>query len=215
MNEKSRVSRLLLVIWFAFVIAGYSLMVAYSSTAARTIPAVAALPENFGFADRNCRHAFNLIVCLHPQCPCSQATVGELEKILDRTNAKDFQCTVYLSKPAGTGPRFVEGNILNALNDIKAKDKGDLEVIIDDGDKFATRLNVKTSGHIFLFDRYGKRLFDGGITAARGHAGDNAGADFIIDCLRKNTVRKDSLTTAQATRTPVFGCSMESGNDKN
>src|ERR1700747_2790456 len=44
----------------------------------------------------------------------------------------------------------------------------------------AERFGAETSGHTFLFDRGGRLLFNGGITASRGHSGDNAGESALV-----------------------------------
>jgi hypothetical protein len=53
---------------------------------------------------------------------------------------------------------------------------------------------------VILYDAAGRLRFSGGITAARGHAGDNLGRSAIVELLEG-----DSPT---ATATPVFGCSL-------
>ena len=45
----------------------------------------------------------------------------------------------------------------------------------------------KTSGQVVVYDAKGALLFSGGITAARGHMGDNAGRDRITALLRGDT----------------------------
>ncbi len=41
-------------------------------------------------------------------------------------------------------------------------------------------LGSSTSGQVLLYDPSGRLAFSGGITAARGHVGDNAGSDAIV-----------------------------------
>jgi hypothetical protein len=57
-----------------------------------------------------------------------------------------------------------------------------------------------TSGQTFLYDARGTLLFSGGITGARGHAGDNAGRASIVALLNR--------AGAATTSTNVFGCSL-------
>jgi hypothetical protein len=69
---------------------------------------------------------------------------------------------------------------------------------IDGGE--ARRFGVATSGTAVLYDVTGRLLFNGGITASRGHEGDNSGRDSI-----------ESLITrahAQRSSTDVFGCPL-------
>jgi hypothetical protein len=79
----------------------------------------------------------------------------------------------------------------------------------------ASRFNATTSGQTFLFDAKGHLLFSGGITIARGHAGDNAGRSAIVSRLNTRVVEQ--------TESPVFGCPLfddksdcrEQDHDKN
>jgi hypothetical protein len=58
-----------------------------------------------------------------------------------------------------------------------------------------------TSGQVLLYDVSGRLVFRGGITAGRGHAGDNVGRDNVVAFLLHDTVPAES--------TPVFGCSID------
>ncbi len=49
--------------------------------------------------------------------------------------------------------------------------------------------NVKTSGHVLLYHPNGNLLFSGGITASRGHEGDNSGKEFISNVVKEETER--------------------------
>jgi hypothetical protein len=51
-----------------------------------------------------------------------------------------------------------------------------------------------------LYDTAGRLLFSGGITAARGHSGDNAGREAIVALL--------AGAPTDRTQTPVFGCKL-------
>jgi hypothetical protein len=64
----------------------------------------------------------------------------------------------------------------------------------------ARRFGAETSGYVLLYDAGGRLLFRGGITAGRGHAGDNAGMSAVVAL-----VRGESISQAQ---TPVYGCSL-------
>ena len=60
-----------------------------------------------------------------------------------------------------------------------------------------------TSGQTFLYDRAGELCFQGGITASRGHTGDNAGSDAVIAVLLGNPPVRN--------KTFVFGCALTDG----
>jgi hypothetical protein len=44
----------------------------------------------------------------------------------------------------------------------------------------ADLFSAQASGQTMLYDASGKLLFSGGITASRGHSGDNAGSSSIV-----------------------------------
>ena len=75
-----------------------------------------------------------------------------------------------------------------------------VSVTCDVAGREADLFRGKTSGLTVLYDTDGQLRFFGGITASRGHAGDNAGRSAI----------ESILTSGQATRTEtfVFGCAL-------
>ena len=64
----------------------------------------------------------------------------------------------------------------------------------------AQKFGAQTSGHTFLYDRGGSLLFNGGITASRGHAGDNVGESSLTSIVEKHK--------GPVAATHVFGCSL-------
>jgi hypothetical protein len=62
------------------------------------------------------------------------------------------------------------------------------------------KFGAATSGQVLLYDASGRLQFNGGITASRGHAGDNDGRDAVASLLRSG---RAPLHTAF-----VFGCSL-------
>jgi hypothetical protein len=76
----------------------------------------------------------------------------------------------------------------------------DLRVYQDRGGAEARRFGVATSGHVLVYDVSGLLVFSGGITAARGHGGDNSGRASVFDRIKN----------AEGSRSgnPVFGCPL-------
>jgi hypothetical protein len=141
-----------------------------------------------------------LLVFVHPQCPCSRATVQELAAIVaQRPNLVDAY--VLFLAPRSESEQWVKSALWRESSAIRG-----VRVIADLDGVEARLFGAVTSGQSFLYGPSGRLLFKGGITAARGHAGANAGADAMLTLL-------DGLTTPRRT-TPVFGCSLrnESGS---
>ena len=81
----------------------------------------------------------------------------------------------------------------------------------DDSGREARRFGAATSGQTLLYDAGGALLFSGGITAARGHAGDNAGRSELVSLLnRGRSDRTRTLNLGQSVHdaTSVFGCPL-------
>jgi hypothetical protein len=136
----------------------------------------------------------NLIMFLHPKCACSRASVEELNHLLAKTPSKPA-VKVFFVMPK----QAPEGWRKSALWKSASKING--VQLLEDPDGEAARLfGAKTSGDVLVYDPNGRLLFNGGITPGRGHQGDNAGLDAVVDLISgKNT----SLH-----HTPVYGCEL-------
>jgi len=73
----------------------------------------------------------------------------------------------------------------------------------DDDGVEAQRFDAATSGQTVVYDGDDRLLFSGGITAARGHEGDNPGRTAILSLL--------ASAGGEQRSTPVFGCSLRGG----
>jgi hypothetical protein len=73
--------------------------------------------------------------------------------------------------------------------------------VIEDRDGLeAARFGARTSGQALLYDGSGRLVFSGGMTASRGHEGDNAGRTAIERLVRHERADRSS--------TLVFGCGL-------
>lgn len=138
-----------------------------------------------------------LLVFIHPECPCSRATLSELETLLPALAGK-VGVEIVVSERA----QFPDG----ARRTAELKDRFErvgVRVIEDQNDVEAGLFGVKTSGQTLLYDREKHLVFRGGITPARGHEGDSEGRAAILRFART------SGQVADGTATPVFGCSYE------
>ena len=118
-----------------------------------------------------------LILFAHPHCPCTRASLGELEKIVARYQGSLTPWVVFF-KPASSDDGWEQTDLWNTAAAIPGA-----HVVADTDGVEARRFNATTSGQTLLYNDQGKLLFEGGITLARGHAGDNAGRSAIEDCL--------------------------------
>jgi hypothetical protein len=178
------------VLWGLAVLAGFGVIHAYESTPGSAAVRRSRWPQ----ASRVCPdpERANLVLLAHPRCPCTRASLDELARIAER--CRDAVAVhVVLYRPGGEPPRWGATSLQRRAAAIAGSR------LLDDPDgREAARFGAATSGQTFLYDRAGRLVFAGGITAARGQTGNNQGSDAVIAL----------LSGAQAPRadTPVFGC---------
>ena len=132
-------------------------------------------------------------VFLHPHCPCSLATVQQLETLL--ANGPEIECRVYVVIPPEAGPGWENTSLLQRVQSIPG-----VRVKFDFGGVEAKRFGVATSGQVLLYERDRSLTFSGGITVSRGHSGESLGARAILALLAgRSTV---------AAVAPVYGCPL-------
>ena len=135
-----------------------------------------------------------LLMFAHPQCPCTEATIGELNRLLVRCGGRATVRVLFFA-PEHAAEDWTQTDLWKSAAAIPG-----VSVQIDRDGKTARNFGAQTSGQVVLYDSRGELLFQGGITAGRGHAGDNAGADAIVSRLRAGAGERN--------RTAVFGCSL-------
>jgi len=179
------------ILWIAAVAVGLRVLFQYENRPGRigAIPRTWPTTEVERAADRP-----TLVMFVHPHCPCSEASLGELAKIMARLQGR-IEAYVLFVKPNATGRDWVDTDLLHDARAIPG-----VKVVVDAGGKEAGRFGVETSGHTFLFGVDGRLLFSGGITASRGHAGANVGESSILALFNQQApIRSETL---------VFGCPL-------
>ncbi|MCG3130030.1 MAG: hypothetical protein FLDDKLPJ_00777 [Phycisphaerae bacterium] len=135
-----------------------------------------------------------LLIFLHPKCPCSRASLSNLERILS-FGASHMRCTAVFVFPEPDQESRRDSDLV-----VKSRGIPGLSVMFDDGGAEARRFGAATSGHALMYDARGRLLFSGGLTPARGHEGDSAGMDAVRALI--------SGATPVNVMTPVFGCPL-------
>ena len=181
------------LLWIVTLGAGLSLMWRYENapgldlhTAPKTWPLSSRIVPSKGRP--------LLVMMLHPQCPCSMASLGELALIMARAQGT-LDAHVVFYKAPGTAPDWHETDSWRAASRIPG-----VSLNLDPERAEQRRFGAATSGHTLFFDRDGVLQFSGGITPSRGHSGDNAGRTAIISLLMQAQPERRS--------TFVFGCSL-------
>ena len=135
-----------------------------------------------------------LILLAHPQCTCTGASLAELAEVLGRTHNPPKTYVLFL-KPSEFFDGWEKTDLWRTASSLP-----NVTVLRDDDGREAARFGAVTSGQTLMYDADGELVFSGGITGARGHAGDNAGRSALIAILD----RKQPSQRA----TSVFCCSL-------
>lgn len=188
-TERAR-SRVPWPIWIvaAGVLAGFGALEVHSLTAG-------AAPD----APRVAESAANarMFVFLHPRCPCSRATLAELGRVVERTEGAATLHAYVVSDPAFGEPA--------RSSDVWRRAASIAGVVVeeDPGGARSRAYGAETSGTVLLYARDGSLLFEGGVTASRGHEGENSAADALVERIAGRAT--------EPVATPVFGCSLRGG----
>src|SRR5262249_10319613 len=110
----------------------------------------------------------NLVVFFHPRCPCSRATLSQLQRVLARSWSSPPLVTRCYVDPDGVGAGWAHTALWRHATALPG-----VNVVVDRGQAVARRFGALTSGHALLYDSTGRLVYSGGITAVRGHEGDN------------------------------------------
>ncbi len=134
-----------------------------------------------------------LIMLVHPQCPCSRASLTELSRLIALCPNK-ATVSVLLLRPAGCSEAFAETSLRRQAEAIPG-----VSALTDDNGDAARRFGAETSGETLLYAPNGRLLFHGGLTGSRGHEGDNAGLSAVTAWLRGASGSRQA---------PVYGCPL-------
>jgi hypothetical protein len=178
--------------WIAAVAFGARILLQYENGAGRTGLVPTAWPA--GSALERSTEKSTLIMLAHPHCPCTRASVGELAQIMADAQGKVVAYVLFV-RPQYAGPDWDDTDLRHSAAAIPG-----VTVLTDADGVESGYFGAETSGQTLLFDREGAMVFNGGITASRGHAGGNTGESAILAAL--------SGGHAGHVRTPVFGCAL-------
>jgi hypothetical protein len=187
-----------ITLWLLVVGIGLSVLLGYENT-----PGVAAKPLASWPADSQIQRQpgrATLVMLVHPHCPCSRASIGELAVLMAQSQERLTAYVLFL-KPAGFSDDWEKTDLWQSAAGIPG-----VQPIVDHDGVEARRFHAMTSGQTVLYDAGGRLLFSGGITVARGHAGDNAGRSAIVSLV--------NAKVAEQAETPVFGCPLFDDNSE-
>ncbi len=187
---------LICLLWLLVVAGGLSGMVKYEGSAGK----VGETPRHWPPAARTtlADDRATLLMFAHPKCPCTRASLEELNRLLTHCRGEVIPHVLFF-RPENAPRDWTHTDLRQSAEAIPGV------IVEEDPDgKQAQRFGAETSGYVVVYDAHGELLFKGGITAGRGHAGDNAGANAIVSLL--------SVRSALTRQAPVFGCTLLNPN---
>jgi len=128
-----------------------------------------------------------LLMFVHPHCPCTPSSLRNFAAVATETGCEGV---IYIAAE----------NLAGTPNGRLAARLPGVQVCTDATGVVARQFGTLTSGHVFLYTTDGRLVFEGGITAGRGHEGDSPGRRALVARL---TGAEDQLVSL-----PVFGCPL-------
>jgi hypothetical protein len=182
----------LLVVWIVSVGKGFRVLSNYANAPGVNVVRLQNWPQNTKL--KLTSHQPTILFFAHPKCPCTKASLGELDILLAKIGGKAKTYVLFIQPKEWTDQDMQTDLVL------KASSMPGVKVVRDLAGEEARRFGVRVSGHVIVFDPSGRMVFNGGVTGARGHAGDNAGRSAVVDYFQTGVVK--------VAKTKVFGCSL-------
>jgi hypothetical protein len=187
-----------LIAWLTVILGYWTALAAHSLTPG-TLQAPPSLESaDFTISNAGLRHC--LVMAVHPKCPCTRASAEQLSRLIARFR-EQLHCVVLVYKPANESDDWTDTNLIKSLSE-----QPGTRLLVDVNGQKALKLGMSTSGAVILYSPQGRARYWGGITAARGHAGDNLGADAIASVLNGSPPEDVSQ--------PVYGCHIQGATAK-
>jgi hypothetical protein len=185
-----RILSLVVIFWVVSIVVGTSKINSYNSRPGERSEVSMDWPATSAIA-RDTRQP-TLIMFAHPRCPCTDASIGELDTLLADIGNR-IKVSVVFYQPVGVDAEWMQTRLRRAAESIPG-----VTVLLDPEGRETRRFGAETSGHVYLYSPEGRLLFEGGITPSRAHAGGNYGRSSIAALAQGQQPSHN--------RTPVFGC---------
>ena len=190
MSKRTFVLAFFAVTWLAAIAAGFSALQSYSATPG-VVGATPTVASPFIRAHQKPGRPL-LVMAIHPECPCTDASLSELGDLLARSGGA---CDALLLKYHAPG--------WSAGDPTAHVGAAQVPVILDLEGKIAASLGAETSGYTLFYDANGAVRFRGGITVARGHVGRAEGQDLTLKLINGENL--------PLSHTRVYGCALTKG----
>ncbi|MGB8352868.1 MAG: hypothetical protein WCD79_03190, partial [Chthoniobacteraceae bacterium] len=131
-------------VWLAVVGAGMAVLWNYENVPGARL----AVPGEWPSASRISRMPgeATLVMFAHPRCPCTRASIGELEKLMAQSHGP-VRATVVFYKPHGAPDEWAHTDLWKTAAAIPG-----VEVRVDEDGTEAAQFGAVTSGFVVLYD---------------------------------------------------------------
>lgn len=183
---------LFFVLWIALVVAGMAMLFSYAFKGA--IPHATAAMWPLANPIETPGDKPTLLLFVHPLCPCTAATIAELNRVLS-DYPRAFQTHVVLALPEDAAEAWRDSPNVRAASRLPG-----VTIKTDPDGALSADFGPRASGTVLVYADSGERLFSGGLTASRGHEGVSTG-----------TLALRAIAAGHAparTTSPVFGCDL-------
>ncbi len=184
----------LFVVWVALMFGAAVGVWRYKTTPGESGQAAPArFPDGLGVARQQGKAT--IVMLAHPKCPCTRASLSELSRLMTELGPRAHAIVLFIT-PEGMPKRWAHTESWELAAAITG-----VSVAADENGALGARFGARTSGHTLVYDAAGVLVFSGGITSARGHAGDNLGRERILSAL--------AMPAGVPRSAEVFGCSLD------
>ena len=202
---------LALIVWSGAAVVGVHQAIAYETAAGAARGAPASWPSDSRI-ERGV--AGTIVMFVHPDCPCTRASLGELAAAIDDAHAADAADAAHATHAAHAAHAADAAHAAQAAAPrvvLVAVGSGDVAtarvpgaIAFRDPDAAeARRFGAETSGFVLYYDAGGALRFAGGVTGSRGHTGDNVGRELLARALRGGPDAAPGIALHA-----VFGCAL-------
>jgi hypothetical protein len=188
------------LLWASFVLLCLGSLVAYQGQAGRAAQAPSHWPAGLERGPR-----FTLVLFAHPRCPCTRATLRQIERLSPELR-DELKTLVLFVNPPKTAADFHLANLWE-----QSKALASVTTLCDRDGRWARAFGCYTSGQALLYGPDGKLRFAGGLTPSRGHEGESMGLEAIEQHL--TPVAQRAGVGAPTRSSEVYGCSLSSEGD--
>ena len=179
------------LLWAAGIACGFTVLGRYDGTAGAPGRPPADWPTGAGLDLDPARPT--LLLFAHPRCPCTPASLEQLNRLLARGGGGASITVLFYDDPA-LGPDWSRTDLWDTASAMQG-----VTVRADPLGATAQLFGARTSGQVCLYAPDGSLLFEGGLTPARGRPGDAPGFSAVHDWL---------LHGHGPAHAPVFGCGL-------